>query len=115
MRSQGQSRMTRPLLTFASLLVMASCASTPEISSALRAEMAPTGVLRTAVNFGNVSLVQKDPAGGDPRGGAPDIARELARRLGVPTRYVIYDTAGKVTDDGGEGRWGRALPPGGAE
>ncbi len=97
--------MTRPLLTFASLLVMASCASTPEISSALRAEMAPTGVLRAAVNFGNVSLVQKDPAGGDPRGVAPDIARELARRLGVPIRYVIYDTAGKVTDAVGEGAW----------
>jgi polar amino acid transport system substrate-binding protein len=97
--------MTRPLLAFASLLIVTSCASTPEVSSNLRSEMAPTGVLRAAVNFGNVSLVQKDPAGGDPRGVAPDIARELARRLGVPIKYVVYDTAGKVTDAVKEGAW----------
>jgi polar amino acid transport system substrate-binding protein len=97
--------MPRSLSLLAVLLVTASCASTPEIPSSLRTETAPTGVLRVAVNFGNVSLVQKDAAGGDPRGVAPDIARELARRLGVPIRYVVYDTAGKVTDAVREGAW----------
>ena len=97
--------MNRPIPLLAVFLVLASCASTPSIPPTVRAQMAPTGVLRAAVNFGNVSLAQKDPAGGDPRGVAPDIARELARRLGVPIRYVIYDTAGKVTDAARENAW----------
>jgi polar amino acid transport system substrate-binding protein len=105
MRSHGESRMNRTVPLLAAFLVLASCASTPSVDPAVRGQLAPTGVLRAAVNFGNVSLVQKDPAGGDPRGVAPDIARELARRLGVPIRYVIYDTAGKVTDAVREGAW----------
>ncbi len=97
--------MTRPIPLLAAFLVLASCASAPSISPALRDQMAPTGVLRAAVNFGNVSLAQKDPAGGDPRGVAPDIARELARRLRVPIVYVIYDTAGKVTETAQQNAW----------
>ena len=31
-------------------------------------ELAPSGKLRAAINFGNIVLAQKDPAGGDPRG-----------------------------------------------
>ena len=31
-------------------------------------ELAPSGKLRAAINFGNTVLAQKDPAGGDPRG-----------------------------------------------
>ncbi|MEP7068550.1 MAG: ABC transporter substrate-binding protein [Usitatibacter sp.] len=96
--------MTRPILALAAFL-LASCASPPMMTSSLRSQMAPTGVLRAAVNFGNVSIAQKDPAGGDPRGVGPDIARELARRLGVPIRYVIYDTAGKVADAAQHDAW----------
>ena len=98
--------MIRPILAFATFLMLASCASTPSISPTLRAQMAPTGVLRAAVNFGNVSIAQKDPAGGDPRGVGPDIARDLARRLGAPIRYVTYDTAGKVAFKSGRGPFG---------
>ncbi len=35
----------------------------------------------------------------------PDVARELAHRLGVPIRYVVYDTAGKVADAAQESVW----------
>ncbi|HET8547500.1 MAG TPA: error-prone DNA polymerase, partial [Bryobacteraceae bacterium] len=42
------------------------------------------GTLVMGVNYGNIVHTQKDPAGGDPRGVAPELARELARRLGVP-------------------------------
>ena len=31
-------------------------------------ELAPNGKLRAAINFGNIVLAQKDPAGGEPRG-----------------------------------------------
>ena len=75
------------------------------VPSSLRTEFAPSGTLRAAVNFGNIVIVQKDPAGGDPRGVGPDLARELARRLGVPIQYVFYDSAGKVAAGVKQGEW----------
>ena len=87
--------MVRSIL-FVPFLLLGSCAMHETIPTSLRSEFAPSGTLRTAVNFGNIVIAQKDPAGGDPRGVGPDLAREVARRLGVPIRYVIYDNAGKV-------------------
>jgi polar amino acid transport system substrate-binding protein len=90
-------------------LALAACAhmqtSSRTVSPELRAEFAPSGTLVAAVNFGNVVIAQKDPAGGEPRGVGPELARELARRLGVPVRYVVYDTAGKVADAVKQGAW----------
>ena len=68
-------------------------------------ELAPSGKLRAAINFGNSVLVQKDPATGEPRGVSPALARELARRLGVPLAYVAFDAAGKVFDALQSGVW----------
>jgi len=59
-------------------------------------EFAPTGKLRAALNLSNIVLVQKDPATGAPRGITPELATELARRLGVPLEFVIFPAAGKV-------------------
>jgi len=67
--------------------------------------MAPEGVLRVAINFGNPVLAQPDPATGAPRGVSAALAVEIARRLGVPHRFVTYDSAGKVTDAGKAGAW----------
>ena len=105
--------MTRPFLLIASLL-LASCAmtstsSTPPVSAALRSEFAPSGTLVMGVNYGNIVHTQKDPGGGDPRGVAPELGRELARRLGVPIRYVTYDIAGKLADDARTGAWDLAF------
>jgi len=88
-------------------LALASCAmpSSQAISPALRSELAPSGTLVMGVNYGNIAHTQKDPAGGDPRGVAPELARELARRLGVPIKYVTYDIAGKLADAVKEGAW----------
>ena len=74
---------------------------TPE----LRRQFAPTGTLVAGVNFGNIVIAQKDPAGGAPRGVGPSLARELAKRLGVPISYVTYDTAGKMADAVKAGAW----------
>jgi len=60
------------------------------------AELAPSGRLRAAINFGNPVLARKDPATGEPGGISADLARELARRLGVAIEFVPYDSAGKV-------------------
>src|SRR5712691_3969769 len=68
-------------------------------------ELAPSGKLRAAINFGNPVLAQKDPATGEPRGVSGALARELARRLGVPITFVAFDTAGKVFDALQQGAW----------
>jgi polar amino acid transport system substrate-binding protein len=68
------------------------------IDATIRTELAPTGVLRAGINYGNVVNAQRDPAGGEPRGVAPDLARELAKRAGVPVKFVTYDAAGKMVD-----------------
>ena len=59
-------------------------------------ELAPTGALRAAINLSNRVLAGRDPATGAPRGISVDLARELARRAGLPIELVTYDAAGKV-------------------
>src|ERR1700724_882337 len=75
------------------------------ISPSLVAELAPKGRLRAAINFGNSVLAQPDPAGGVPRGVSAELARELARRLGVGIDYVTFDAAGKVFEALKAGLW----------
>jgi polar amino acid transport system substrate-binding protein len=79
-------------------LLLSSCATVPTAPPGARSELAPTGKLRAAINFGNPVLAQKDPATGEPRGVSVDLARELGRRLGVPVVLVTFDAAGKVFD-----------------
>jgi polar amino acid transport system substrate-binding protein len=75
------------------------------LSPDLVRELAPTGRLRAAINFGNSVLAQPDPTGGPPRGVSGDLARELARRLGVGIDYVTFDAAGKVFEALKQGLW----------
>ena len=65
------------------------------VSSELVKEFAPTGRLRAAINQGNSVLAQKGP-NGEALGVTVDLARELAKRLGVPVELVIFDAAGKA-------------------
>lgn len=58
--------------------------------------LAPNGVLRVAINYGNPVLAQQDPRTGEPRGVTVDIAEEIGRRLGLPLAFSTYDAAGKV-------------------
>ncbi|WP_376090414.1 transporter substrate-binding domain-containing protein [Roseomonas sp. CCTCC AB2023176] len=82
------------------LAVVAALTAGPAVAQteAARRDLAPTGTLRAAINFGNPVLAQRDPAGGEPRGVSAVLAREVARRLGVPATYVPYEAAGAVTD-----------------
>lgn len=75
------------------------------LSPELVKELAPSGRLRAAINFGNSVLAQRDPAGGPPRGVSGELARELARRLGVGIDYVTFDAAGKVFEALKQGLW----------
>jgi polar amino acid transport system substrate-binding protein len=69
------------------------------------AELAPTGVLRAGINLGNFLLVTGTSPTGDPEGVAPDMAREIATRLGVPVKYVPFKTPGELADAAGSGVW----------
>jgi polar amino acid transport system substrate-binding protein len=69
------------------------------------AELAPTGVLRAAINLGNFLLVTGRSAGGEPQGVAPDLAREIAERLGVGVDYVPFARPDALADAAEDGVW----------
>jgi len=61
------------------------------------AELAPTGVLRVALNLGNPLLVQKDPITGHLGGVTIDMSQDIADILGLPVHFNEFDSAGKVS------------------
>jgi polar amino acid transport system substrate-binding protein len=69
------------------------------------AELVPTGILRAGINLSNFLLVTGKSANGDPVGVAPDMAREVALRLGVPVKYVPFKTPGELADMSGRNIW----------
>ena len=72
---------------------------------AAAAELAPRGVLRAGINLSNFLLVTGRTPDGDPAGVAPDMARAIADRLGVPVRYVPYPKPGELADAAGADTW----------
>ena len=72
---------------------------------AARADLAPGGTLRAAINLGNPILATRDAATGLPRGVSVDLARELSSELGVPLTLEVYDAAGKVAQAASRGAW----------
>jgi polar amino acid transport system substrate-binding protein len=75
------------------------------ISPFLRSDLAPTGKMRVGINYGNPVLAARDPAGGELRGVAVDLARELGRRVDLPVELVGYDAAGKMVEGLKTGAW----------
>ena len=73
--------------------------------SQIRSELAPTGVLRAGINMGNFLLVTGKSAAGDPQGVAPDLAAEIAKRLGVPVAYVQFERPSQLADAAGTNNW----------
>jgi polar amino acid transport system substrate-binding protein len=67
-------------------------------------DLTPTGTLRVGVNLGNFLLVQRNEDGGI-RGVVPDLAQELARRLGVAAELRQYEKVGDVADGARKDEW----------
>jgi polar amino acid transport system substrate-binding protein len=83
---------------------LAQRGSMAPLSPDIVSDLAPTGRLRAAINLGNAVLAQKD-AGGELRGVTVDLARELARRAGMPLDLVPFEAAGKVFEALKAGTW----------
>jgi polar amino acid transport system substrate-binding protein len=90
-------------LVAALMVAVAAHASEPPSPQVAR-ELAPTGTLRAAINFGNPVLARKT-ASGEPAGVSVELARELGKRLGVPVELVFFDAAGKVFEAVKAGAW----------
>jgi polar amino acid transport system substrate-binding protein len=75
------------------------------VSESVVKELAPTGVLRAGINMGNMLLVTGRTETGDPAGVAPDMAAEIATRLGVPVVYVKYEKPSILADAAGTNAW----------
>jgi len=97
--------MFKTTLTLMSLVFLASCATTPQITPAARADLAPTGKLRAGINYGNSLFAVRDPKTGEGSGIAVDLAREFGRRLGVPVELVGYNSGGQLTAGLKAGGW----------
>lgn len=74
-------------------------------SAAVLADLAPHGVLKAAINFGNPVLAQRDIQTGQPQGVSVRLAIELGKHLGVPVEFITYEAAGKVFEALAEGAW----------
>ena len=75
------------------------------MNSDVRSELAPSGTLRAAINLANFLLVTGRTPDGDPEGVAPDMAAEIAKRLGVPIAYVPFATPSELADAAGDDVW----------
>ena len=78
---------------------------TSAVSPDTQRDLAPTGKLRVGLNYGNFLLVLRDKPDGTPQGIAPDLARELAKRLEMGVEFVKFEAAGKLADGVKSGAW----------
>ncbi len=78
------------------MLLLAWGATASGQSPEARSQLAPSGRLRVAINYGNPVLATKDPQSGELRGVTVEISRELGRRLGVPVELVGYATVAQL-------------------
>jgi polar amino acid transport system substrate-binding protein len=86
-------------------MLLASCATIPDITPAVRSDLASTGKIRAAINYGNFILATKDKVTGESRGVAVDLLNELGRRLRVAVEIVAYDSVAAMGDAAPTGVW----------
>lgn len=97
--------MIRFALAAIALSFLSSCVTAPQVTPAVRADLAPTGKMRVGINYGNPLFAVRDAKTGEGSGVAVDLARELSRQLGVPVELVGYSAAGQLTAALKTGSW----------
>lgn len=75
----------------------------------IRQMLAPTGVLRAAINMSNFLLVSERTPDGGPAGVSPDMAAAIAKTLGLQLQYLPYPDPGSLADRAGADDWDIAL------
>jgi polar amino acid transport system substrate-binding protein len=85
-------------------LLLASSAMA-DVTPAIRADLAPTGTLRAAINYGNAILATRDRSSGESRGVAIDLMQDIGGRLGVPVAIAPYDSVAVMGDAAPSGVW----------
>ena len=101
----------RGLSVVCAMAVLSSTCGTPPVQSramtplpeAARAQLAPQGRLRAALNHSNFLLVSSRAP--DAAGVAPTLARELARRANAVVEFVGYENAGLAADAAAADAW----------
>lgn len=74
-------------------------------TSEIAQNLAPHGVLRVALNFGNAGLVQADPLTHELSGISVDLSRGLARELEMNVEFVYFYAAREVIAAVDEDKW----------
>jgi len=85
------------LTVLLAISLLGACAGAPALSPLVVEDLAPTGKLRAVINYGNPILAKKDAAG-QPFGVSVDLARELARRLGVQVELITVPAARQAVE-----------------
>ena len=75
------------------------------MNKSVKAELAPNGVLRAAINLSNFLLVSGKLPDGTPDGISPDIAKQVAAKIGVPFQLITYERPGLVADAADQNEW----------
>jgi polar amino acid transport system substrate-binding protein len=76
-------------------------------------ELTPTGKLRVAIAVAPAPSAQfavKDEAG-NYRGVAVDLGAALAKKLGVPVEYVVFNGSGEIQGSAADNKWDVAFMP----
>ena len=72
-------------------------------------ELAPTGIMRAAVNASNAALVHIDERTGAPAGPSVDLASALAAEIGCPLSVLTYQSAAAILASADRKEWDIAL------
>ena len=75
-----------------------------QLKPLLSQTFAPSGELRVAINVGNPILARRHPETGEPEGVSIDLATQLAQRLDVPLRLVVFEAASKSVEAVAQGQ-----------
>jgi polar amino acid transport system substrate-binding protein len=76
-------------------------------------QLTSTGRLRVAIAISPLGgpFWSAQDASGKPAGVPVDLGAELARRLGVPVKYVVYQNSGQITDAAANDEWDVTFVP----
>jgi polar amino acid transport system substrate-binding protein len=104
-RHRAVARIASLLAVLGILQAMAgSAAAADAVSAEARVQLAPTGKLRAAFLMFEPALASRDAAG-EPIGVAPDLARALAERTGLPLDPILFDAPASYAQSVGSLKW----------